>query len=282
MSNLTVRILSAVLMLAVGLTALTVSAPSRWALITAVLALGAWEFGRMLDVKFAAPRLAPFAGVWVACLALLHWPGSNAFLPAWRGSETWVWGWAIIALLVYTLAGFYRVGIETLAPWLFMNLFGLAYLGLWGSGLFHLVNGEPGWRGIFPLLVAYAGIALTDIGAYASGRAFGKRKLCPQISAKKTVEGAVGGACIGTLTAAVLAVALLSWTWVPALLLGLGIALSAIVGDLFISILKRYTGAKDSSRIIPGHGGVLDRFDSVLFTGPIAAFGMHALGSIFS
>ncbi len=275
MNNLTVRIISAVIMLVGGSIALTFSTTSRWALFTAGIGLGAWEFARMLDVKFATPKMAPFAGLWVATFGLLHWPGG--LLPG--QAELWLWGWVITGGMIYTLAGFRWVDIERLAPWLFMSLFGLLYLGPWTFHIFALFRPEAGWSGIYPLIVAYVGIALADIGAYATGRAFGRRKLCPQISAKKTIEGAVGGTCIGALATAFMAVWLLHWTLPKGLLLGLMVALSAVVGDLFISILKRYTGTKDASQLIPGHGGILDRFDSLFFTGPIAAFGIQILGS---
>jgi phosphatidate cytidylyltransferase len=287
MSNLTLRILSACIMLAVGLTALTAHEVSRWALVTAILALGAWELARMLDIRFATPPLALFAGAWVALFCVLQFPVSASLssseiapLASQLNSETVylaTWAWVIVGGMVYTLAGFRWVGIESLAPWLFMNLFGLMYLGPWGSGLFALLKQPLGWSGIYPVMVAYTGIALTDIGAYATGRAFGKHKLCPQISSKKTVEGAIGGTCIGASASAALAVFLLHWGLPKALILGLMIALSSVVGDLFISVLKRYTGIKDASHLIPGHGGILDRFDSLIFTGPIAAFGMRLL-----
>jgi phosphatidate cytidylyltransferase len=104
---------------------------------------------------------------------------------------------------------------------------------------------------------------------YYTGRAFGRRPLAPTISPKKTVEGAVGGVVFGTLAMAT------GGYWVfesPIWMLGLlgaAIVMLGIVGDLFESLLKRSAGVKDSSNLIPGHGGVLDRIDSWLFAAPV-------------
>jgi phosphatidate cytidylyltransferase len=113
-------------------------------------------------------------------------------------------------------------------------------------------------------------VIVSDSAQYFSGRAFGRRKLAPLISPAKTVEGAMGG-----IIAAALAGAALGVRWVPGVtvssgaLLGALIAAFGIVGDLFESLLKRGAGVKDSSSLIPGHGGVLDRIDSWLFAGPV-------------
>ena len=110
---------------------------------------------------------------------------------------------------------------------------------------------------------------VSDSAQYYTGRAFGKRPLAPTISPKKTVEGAIGGMVFGTLATAVGGhyVFTSSPIWVLALL-GAAISLLGIVGDLFESLLKRSAGVKDSSNLIPGHGGVLDRIDSWLFAAP--------------
>jgi phosphatidate cytidylyltransferase len=123
-----------------------------------------------------------------------------------------------------------------------------------------------------PLLVTWA----SDIGAYFAGRAFGKRKLIPNVSPGKTVAGAVGGLLLSIVVCWAYAqwvlrpVALLGMTTVNAILFGTLISIAAQIGDLAESLIKRDTGVKDSSHIIPGHGGVLDRFDSLLYVMPVA------------
>ena len=119
------------------------------------------------------------------------------------------------------------------------------------------------------LLLLAAVIVVSDSAQYYTGRAFGRRPLSPAISPKKTTEGAIGGVVFGTL--AMIAGGMFvfrSPLWMLALL-GATIALLGIVGDLFESLLKRSAGVKDSSNLIPGHGGVLDRIDSWLFAAPV-------------
>lgn len=123
-----------------------------------------------------------------------------------------------------------------------------------------------------PVLLTWA----SDTGAYFAGRAFGKRKLIPSVSPGKTVAGAIGGLVLSVVVCWAYAqwvlrpVALLGMTTLDAVLFGALVSVAAQVGDLAESLLKRDTGVKDSSHIIPGHGGVLDRFDSLLFVLPVA------------
>lgn len=113
------------------------------------------------------------------------------------------------------------------------------------------------------------GIIVSDSAQYYTGRAFGRRPLAPSISPKKTIEGAIGGVVFATLAIALAGrYVFASPVWLLALL-GAVIALLGIVGDLFESLLKRSAGVKDSSNLIPGHGGVLDRIDSWLFAAPV-------------
>jgi phosphatidate cytidylyltransferase len=112
-------------------------------------------------------------------------------------------------------------------------------------------------------------IVASDSAQYYTGRAFGRRKLAPLVSPAKTVEGALGGLVAGALAATILA----EWGMpglgiVPAALIGAALAAIGIMGDLFESMLKRSAGVKDSSHLIPGHGGLLDRIDSYLFAAP--------------
>ena len=125
-------------------------------------------------------------------------------------------------------------------------------------------------EGATTLLLLVLTIVVSDTAQYYAGRLTGRRLLAPAISPKKTVEGAIGGVVFGTLVFAVVG----GW-WlgrVPAALrviVGLAIVLAGIAGDLFESMLKRSAGVKDSSSIIPGHGGVLDRIDALLFAAPV-------------
>ncbi len=117
----------------------------------------------------------------------------------------------------------------------------------------------------------------TDTGAYLIGRQFGRHLLAPQVSPKKTVEGSLGG-LLGSIL-----VALMFWRFVGGtslityMILALIIGISAQIGDLFESALKRSAGVKDSGKLIPGHGGILDRFDSLIFALPLMYYGVKLL-----
>ena len=121
------------------------------------------------------------------------------------------------------------------------------------------------------LWVALIGTWASDTFAYFTGITWGRHRLCEAISPKKSVEGFVGG-LVGTAATVAALGAVLSWPILPMAALGVAIALLATVGDLVESAIKRYTGIKDSGVLIPGHGGVLDRFDSVMFVVPFVHY----------
>lgn len=146
------------------------------------------------------------------------------------------------------------------------SLFPALYIGL-PLGALAAVHGLAGREGVLLLM---ATIVVSDTAQYYTGRAVGRRPLAPAISPKKTVEGAIGGVVFGMLAFVVGGLRILPAT--PLIMLALaGAAIVAlgIVGDLFESLLKRSAGVKDSSALIPGHGGVLDRIDSWLFAAPV-------------
>jgi phosphatidate cytidylyltransferase len=146
--------------------------------------------------------------------------------------------------------------------------------------LIHAGDPEPSLIGDVPqghvwLLVALMTVWAADSGAYFAGRKLGKTKLSPRISPNKTVEGLIGGAVAGMIVAVAAApLAGASPRQLPAIaVVALWTILFSVVGDLFESLLKRHVGVKDSSNLIPGHGGVLDRIDSVLAALPVFALG---------
>jgi phosphatidate cytidylyltransferase len=111
---------------------------------------------------------------------------------------------------------------------------------------------------------------ISDTGQYYTGRALGRRPLAPSISPKKTVEGAIGGVVFGMAAMAIGGRLVFPAENVPVLLfVGAAVVGFGIAGDLFESLLKRSAGVKDSSGLIPGHGGILDRIDSWLFAAPV-------------
>lgn len=146
-------------------------------------------------------------------------------------------------------------------------VFGIFYIGLLGGHvvLLRFLPEGGSW-----LIIASAVTACSDSGAYFVGRAWGKRKLCPSISPNKTVEGAVGGIISGLAAALFFALLLLSdISWLFLVCAAIVLGLVGIAGDLTESIIKRGTGTKDSGSILAGHGGILDRVDSLLFVCPV-------------
>jgi phosphatidate cytidylyltransferase len=170
-----------------------------------------------------------------------------------------------------TLAGIFVAGWIVMLPWLAKPGFGrgrrglklvalsLVLLGAWTSIV--LLQAASPWL----VLLVVAIIAAADIGAYFTGKAIGGPKLAPRISPGKTRSGAVGGLIAAVLLAVITAllVSAVPFTVAVAGLIGLLLAAVSIGGDLLISLMKRQQGLKDSSSLLPGHGGLLDRFDSL-------------------
>jgi phosphatidate cytidylyltransferase len=146
------------------------------------------------------------------------------------------------------------------------SVFPMLYLGM-PVGAMIALRTLRGREALFLLMLT---VMVSDTAQYYSGRAFGRRLLAPAISPKKTVEGAIGGFIFGAIVVVIVG----NW-WLPDFpvalraLLGVTVVALGIAGDLFESMLKRSAGVKDSSALIPGHGGVLDRIDALLFAAPI-------------
>jgi phosphatidate cytidylyltransferase len=289
MSELTRRILFSVVAAPVALWIVLAGGAPLAALLAIVSAIGAWEFYRIAratgahplgDVGIAIAGLVPLAihasylGLFtvrpaLVALLVLVLLAATIWL---RGVEGKPVGTAATTLLgvIYT-AGMLGFGYairyhDTVAGY---DMVAAKHLDL---GAFVLRVPPGGVLLIFPLVITWA----SDIGAYFTGRAIGGRKLIPAVSPGKTVAGAVGGLVASMLVSWLYArsvlvpVANLGFTPWGALLFGAIVSVAAQVGDLFESLIKREGGVKDSSRIIPGHGGVLDRFDSLIFVLPVA------------
>jgi phosphatidate cytidylyltransferase len=195
-----------------------------------------------------------------------------AALSAWAFSQGAAWA-SITALVVLALAAAAVLGQGRSIPSSLGAAFGIIYLGIPLGLLVDLRS--AGWR-VAMLLVAT--VVVSDSLQYYTGRLLGRRALAPRVSPKKTIEGAIGG-----LVAAMLFLGAVGPLLLPGFsragLAGLGLVVAAlgICGDLFESQLKRTTGLKDSSHLIPGHGGVLDRIDALLFA--IPAFHLFVRGA---
>lgn len=138
-----------------------------------------------------------------------------------------------------------------------------------------LVRIHSSEKGRFFILIPFAMAFLSDTGAYFAGLKFGKHKLAPEISPKKTIEGVVGGVLAAVLGMVIYCLVLqvffqLKANYLAAILYGFAGAAAGVFGDLCFSVIKRQTGIKDYGNLIPGHGGILDRFDSMMVVGPLA------------
>ncbi len=198
---------------------------------------------------------------------------------------------ALLGTLVWALVRFEREHIDSVADWAW-TLAGSLYLGWMGAHfvLLRSVGLAPGnpWlnlgqgEGLWWTALALSSTWLADTGAYFAGRAWGRQKMSPLASPSKTWAGFGGGVVLGTLGGAGVAMLLRlvagTLGQMTVMTIWDGLALGALVsslsplGDLGESMLKRYAGAKDSGRLIPGHGGMFDRIDSLLWTAVIAFY----------
>ena len=191
-------------------------------------------------------------------------------------AETWPIIWAVTAL--FWLSAFLTVRRYPLAgitPARWLPFIGPLLLIATTLAIYYLWLGHPWW-----LMYLFALVWVADSGAYFSGKAFGKHKLIPDVSPNKTIEGLVGGLALTVIVIAAVAYYrhLMGWHLVGFVMLSMVTVLASVLGDLFESLLKRQANIKDSGNLLPGHGGVLDRIDSILAAAPIFALGFWLAG----
>jgi phosphatidate cytidylyltransferase len=240
--------------------------------VALILGLAAWEYWRMFQAGGYRPSLLLLVGGTLALVFSRHlWGFETAPL------LMCVFGLATISNQVFD----YKHNEKTAALDFSINLGGLMYIGWLGCYLISLRNLPDG---LWWLMLVIPTTGLCDGGAYLLGSLFGRHKMAPQISPKKTWEGYFGGVLFGLLGGMGLAAvwhlrapAMLPW---HGLLIGGLIGLASPIGDLGESVMKRGFGVKDTSGILPGHGGVLDRIDSWLWAAPIGYYLITLLFSI--
>jgi phosphatidate cytidylyltransferase len=227
-------------------------------IVAAAALLGMWEYMALLAARGITAE--PVTGALILAGAFTQvaygWPAFSL--------------WPVAALLavgsLLWQAGDFGARVSASSA----TLLGAAYLGGLGGAMAGLALLPPLDAGPWRLVLLMATIMVADTAAYFAGRAFGRRKLAPSISPGKTQEGAIAGLLGGVLGA--LAVRAIGMPALPALdaaALGALVALAGMCGDLAESLLKRWAGVKDSGHLFPGHGGMLDRLDSLLFGAPV-------------
>lgn len=230
-----------------------------------VVAAGAWEWSGFLRLDGPGARLGYVAAIALGIALAWRLTGTD---PALRLLLALTLAWWLLALAWLAFAP-ERGGPRATA------LAGFAVLVPAAVGIGRLVAIEP--RGQALLLFLLVLIAAADVGAYFGGRAFGKLKLAPRVSPNKTWEGLLSG-MLASLAAALAGGVLFREPLGRWMLVCLMVALVSVVGDLLESMFKRQVGLKDSGGLLPGHGGVLDRVDSLTAAGPVFLLGLLAFG----
>ncbi len=259
------RIITALIMLAV-IAGILFFAPSLFTpLVAVVLGIATWEWCRICQfrqinaygVAIATVALWVIASVYPAVLTALLILSALHYL------------YAIRLIVNYERIDNYRIHryhLRWFGPVL-LSALAASFLYLFHPSGSLMSSSEDAQSLLFIIMV----IAGADSGAYFVGRAMGRHKLAPRVSPKKTIEGLIGGLVAVTLVVAVFGFMVEGWYlgfW-QLLFISVVAALFSVIGDLFISIIKRQNGIKDTSQILPGHGGILDRVDGLLAGVPV-------------
>ena len=260
------RILTAAVLVGLLLVVLLWLPPwATWIAMTAAVLAGAWEWSAFLRLR-SLPARVLYVALIAACLPILWQLAQHASMGPLI---------LVVALLWWVVAMLWVI----IAP---------HRVTAWSAGLAGILALAPAWMALVRLRVEVAAGAqwvlfalclvwAADIGAYVAGRSFGRVKLAPQVSPGKTWEGVAGG----LVFAALVALWGSRWFAVPVLqfvCLCLIVVAFSIVGDLTESMLKRFAGLKDSGTLFPGHGGVMDRIDSLTSAMPVLLLGLMQLG----
>jgi phosphatidate cytidylyltransferase len=268
MSELRTRVITALILAPIGIAIVVfLRTPALALVMAAVCAFGLGEWGRLIGLRDQTLRLA---------LVFVN-AGIMAALWQWRQHDTLLYA-VYVGAVFWPLALLWLRNFEFASrpdPWCAMvkAIAGsFAVIPAWAGAV--LLHGSPR-HGPYWLLFAVMLVWSADVFAYFAGRRWGKRKLAPRISPGKSIEG-VYGALAGTAVFALVGGLLLGvrgTTLVLLIVLALVAVLFSIVGDLFESLMKRHSQVKDSGSLLPGHGGVFDRMDSMFAALPVFALG---------
>ena len=249
-ADLKLRIVTAVLASAIGFVMLWLG--GVWTMILAALVCGAliWEYRTITlaaDPDNDRTEVPILMGAVIGGVIISHFYGYPVGLR-----------WLLWSLVAAALADF-AFGRRRAMGW---GVLGGAYIGLAGIGLLYLRGLEP--LGFATALWVIVVVAAADIGGYFAGRLIGGPKLWPRVSPKKTWAGAIGGVAFALIAGAIVALAVEEAVILAVCVISALIAVISQAGDLAESALKRHFGVKDSGRLLPGHGGAMDRFDGLM------------------
>jgi len=252
--------------------------PVQAMLFALVAAAGAWEWAALVGSKGVLSRVFYAAIILLLCSALwvgLSLNGADAALHSrpWLAGAALLWSAMLVGLKYYSAGrgvwGY--LWVRAVMGWLMLTATWLAV-----TVCLTLINGP------FVVFLLILTVAAADIGAYFAGRRFGQHALAAEISPAKTWEGFWGGmlcvALLATLIWQNLPLSQLHLGWGSLMVLGLATAGASVVGDLTVSLLKREVGLKDSGSLLPGHGGLMDRLDSICGAAPVFALGLLLIG----
>jgi len=239
------------------------------ALVLAAAAVGQYEFYRMAQARGAHPHIV--LGIILGALIVLGFP--HPLLPVMGGSSFAV---AVAMLLIMTARLFSSRSVDGALEDVAATFLGVFYVAMLFAFQVAIRTGDNGRQW---LVFLYFIIWASDIGAYSIGIPFGKHRLYEKVSPKKSIEGLLGA------LAAASAMALLCRVWFmppigakEAIVVALMLGIVGTIGDLTESLFKRAAGVKDSGNFIPGHGGMLDRMDSMLFAAPVLYYYLRIRG----
>lgn len=272
MNNLVARTVSGIILVLIVVGSILWNEYAMLALVLLIFTLGYYEFWRMFGEKDQSLFLTFLVTGQAAMILFFLFLSGRIGTPLMLGASAA----SLTAIFTHLLVS----KKATLAE---AGKFISAMVWLAGSLVFYIALGwqkDPATYHAFYLLILLIMIWLFDIGAYVFGSLFGKTQIAPAISPAKTLEGLVSGTLLNVLAGyAVFRItgelSALSW-----ILLGIVISIGATAGDLLESKLKREAGMKDSGQLIPGHGGILDRFDSLLFTAPLFYVSIQIIDSL--
>ena len=264
---LRLRIITALCMVAIFLPALFLMPSMLFSIATVPLVLVAgWEWSRLVKIRSVIARIGYLLLIVMTLFAASLWLGlPDTFAPQ-RAQQLLLVAVGVWAFIFLWIQGYPSSAILWSARPI-LGLLGLMLLGFTWIAIVTILNYQSGqWL----LLLAIVIIVLADVGGFFAGKYFGKHKLAPIISPGKTWEGFVGGLLLEGVLVGSLVWYLSDHVTVLGLsLLVIPVALYSVLGDLFESMIKRHSGVKDSGRLLPGHGGVLDRIDGVMAALPM-------------